>query len=264
MTGRSLHDALLRALTDGELRRRLLDGDPTVADALGEAETAVLKRANPERLRRLARFMARHFYRERIVRLFRYSRTLALAKGRDSSVVLESTAFSSLLDSAVLGSPATASAVAQLVEARLLADLSDRPYGAALVGYEGAMFRAEAGPRRWHAPAGARDGIPVRAAHARIIELDWNLTPLIAALRSGASSPPEPVREPTRLLVALSPRGRVTSVRCPDAVLRLLEALDGHTRPAEAARGAGLREGEASALLAKLAEIGAVEWQPVR
>jgi len=264
MTGRSLHDALLRALTDGQLRCGLLEGDPAGAAVLGDEEADTLKRADPERFRRLARFMARHFYRERIVRLFRYSRALCLAGGRDPLAILESAAFSSVLDSAVLGSPATADAVARLVEAQLLADLAARPFGAALVRYEGTMFRVEAGPRRWLATPPPKDGMPVRSPHARIIELDWNLTPLIGALRAGASSPPEPLREQTRLLVALSHRGRVTSVRCPEVVSRLLDALDGRTRLPEASRAAGVGEPEAAALLAKLTEIGAVEWQPVR
>jgi len=260
MTGRSLHDALLMVLTDGELRRRLLDGDSTVGDALGNEEADTLKRADPERLGRLARFMARHFYRERIVRLFRWSRTLSLAAGRNPLAVLESAAFRSVVDSAVLGSPASAETVAQLVETRLLADLADRRYGAALVSYEGTMFRVEAGPRNWREPS-ARDGTPARSAQARIIELDWNLAPLIAALRAGNPLPPEPLREPTRLLVVLSPGGRVTSVRCPDPILRLLDALDGVRSPAEAARAAGLREADAGNLLQKLTEIGAVEWR---
>lgn len=263
MKGRSLHDALLRALTDAELRRRLTEGGSTVTAELGSQEAETLKRADPERLRRLARFMARHFYRERIVRLFRYSRALCLTRGRDPLVLLDSAEFGSVLDSAILGSPATAEAVAELVEARLLADLDDRPYASALVRYEGTLFRVEAGPRRWHAPATSGDGISVRSPHARIIDLDWNLTPLITALRAGASSLPEPVREPTRLLVALSPRGRVTSVRCPDPILRLLDALDGRRGVAEAASVAGLSEAEAAKLVERLAEIGAVEWWPL-
>jgi len=264
VTGRSLHDALLRVLTDGELRRRLLDGDPTVAGTRGGEEAETLKRADPERLRRLARFMARHFYRERIVRLFRNSRALALSEGRDPLTVLESATFGALLDSAVLGSPATAVAVARLVEARLSSDLVGRPYAADLIHYEGIMFRVEAGPRRWQASAAPQDGIPVRSPHARIIELDWNLIPLITALRSGAATPPDPPHEQTRLLVALSPRGRVTAVRCHEVASRLLDALDGRKRPAEVASAAGLGEAEATALLKRLTEIGAVEWQPVR
>jgi hypothetical protein len=262
MTGRELHDALLRVLTDGDLRGRLLAGDPTVVDPLGDEATAILRRADRERLTRLARFMGRHFYRERIVRLFRYSRALALARGRDPLVVLDSPSFSAALDSAVLGSRETADAVARLVEARLLPDLSDCPFGRDLAGYEGAMFRVEAGPRRWHGSPADRDGLPRRSPNARLIEMEWNLIPLMAALRSGAPSPPEPPREPTRLLIALSPEGRVSTVRCPDPVKRLLDALDGRRTPAEIASTAGMSEADARRLLEQLAGIGALDWQP--
>ncbi|MBI2462400.1 MAG: hypothetical protein HYV61_13095 [Candidatus Rokubacteria bacterium] len=261
MTGRSLHDALLRVLTDAGLRRRLRDGDPAVAEALGGEEAGSLRRADPERLRRLARFFARHFYRERIVRLFRYGRALALAAGRDPLGVLDSVELRALLDEAVLGSPATAEAVARLVEAELLGALADRPFGSALVAYEGAMFRVEAGPRGWRAPATPRDGLPVRSPHARLLDLEWNLIPLIAALRAGAGEPPEPPREPTRYLLALSPYGRVTSLRCSAPVARLIEALDGQRSVVEAAATAGLGEAQARELVARLTELGAVEWR---
>lgn len=262
MTGRSLHDALLRVLTDAELRRRVLRGAPGAVKTLGAEEAATLRRADPERLRRMARFMARHFYRERIVRLFRYSRALLASAGLDPLDVMESAAFSAVLDCAVLGSPASADAVAKLVEQRLLPDLADRPYGRDLVTYEGTMFRVEAGPRRWLAGDGNRQGVPARSPSARLVELAWDLTPLLAALRRGDSSPAQPLREPTRLLVALSPRGRVTAVRCPDVVSRLLDALDGRRRAAEAAAAVGMDERDTTALLAQLTDLGAVEWRP--
>jgi hypothetical protein len=262
MTGRELHDALLRVLTDGDLRRRLLDEGATAVDPLRGEATAILKGADRERLRRLARFMGRHFYRERIVRLFRSSRALALARGRDPLVVLASPPFSAALDSAVLGSPETADAVARLVEARLLQGLSDCPFGRDLVRYEGTMFRVEAAPRRWNGSPAPREGPPRRSPGARLVEMEWNLVPLIAALRSGAPALPEPPREPTRFLIALSPEGRVSAVRCPDPVKRLLDALDGRRTPGEIASTAGVSEADAERLLEKLADIGAVDWQP--
>lgn len=261
MNGRSLHDALLQVLTDAGLRRRLADGDPTVAEPLGVEEAEVLRRADPERLRRLARFMARHFYRERIVRLFRYGRTLALAKGREPLTILDSADFGAVLEAAVLGSPASAEAVARLVEAELLGALADAPFAPDLVRYEGTMFRVEAGPRRWQAQAVSRDGVPGRSAQARIIDLDWNLTPLIKALRSGDAAPAAPPREPTRLLVALSPAGRVGALRCSEAVSRVIEALDGQRSVAEVASAVGLAEAQVRELLARLTELGAVEWR---
>ena len=72
MTGRSLHDALLTVLSDGPLRARLLTGDTSARGMLGREEWVMLRRVSVERLCRMARFLARHYYRERIVRLFRH------------------------------------------------------------------------------------------------------------------------------------------------------------------------------------------------
>lgn len=260
MTGRSLHDALLRVLTDGELRRRLLDGDSGVGQVLGVDEAAMLARSDRERLRHMARFMARHFYRERIVRLFRYGRALAREAGRDPLDVLGSAAFRDLLESVVLGSEASADAVARLVEGELLQALSV-PFARDLVRYEGTLFRVEAGPRQWSEGGGRQHGLPVKSARARILELEWDVTALFPALRRGDPVTALPAREPTRLLVALSPRGRVHSVRCPGALLRFLGALDGKRRAAEAGAAAGV-EGDLRHLLDQLTDLGAIEWRP--
>ena len=130
MTGRSLHDALLRALTSARLRMRLAAGDD---DALPAEEAGVLRAADAERLLRLARFMGRHFYRERIVRLFAASRALARARRLDPLRILEGTAFAAILDGAELGSAATADGVARLVEAELGGVLAALPYAADLI-----------------------------------------------------------------------------------------------------------------------------------
>ncbi|MGH7263448.1 MAG: hypothetical protein ACREMB_01150, partial [Candidatus Rokuibacteriota bacterium] len=227
MTGRSVHDALLRVLTSAALRARLRDGTAGgLPSGLGAAEVAVLRTADPERLRRLARFMGRHFYRERIVRLFAGGRALARRRGQDPLDVLAGDAFGALLESAEVGSAETADRVASLVEARLRAALAGLGYAGDLVAYEGMLFRAEAGPRRWSGD-GAAEGIPVRAAHTRVCALDWDVTGLVAAVRRGDAALPEPTRQPARLLLALSPNGRVTAARCPEPVERLLAALDG-------------------------------------
>lgn len=260
MTGRSLHDALLRALTSADLRRRLgRPGDAGATRALGADEAAVLRAADRARLERLARFMARHFYRERIVRLFAASRLLARRRGADPLGVLDTPAFAAVLESAELGSAATAEQVAELVEAALQAPLAALSYGRDVVAYEGALFRAEAGPRRWRED-GPRGQTPVRSAHARICGLEWDVTGLVGAARRGETVPPDPPRMPTRLLVALGPSGRVTTVRCPPAVERLLGALNGARSVAEAAAAVGIGEPEAARVLRQLAEVGAVEW----
>jgi hypothetical protein len=208
--------------------------------------------------------MGRHFYRERIVRLFAASRLLARRRGLDPLGVIAGPTFDALLDAAELGSVETAERVASLVEPALIAALGEMAYGRDLVVYEGALFRAEAGPRRWHATGDAEGTMPARSEHARICALDWDVTGLVAAVRRGDASLPEPVGTPTRLLIALAPSGRVTTVRCPEAVERLLGALDGARTPAEAAAVAGVANTDATRLLGQLAEVGAVEWRERR
>jgi hypothetical protein len=260
VTGRSLHDALLRVLTSADLRRGLgaADGDP-VAD-IGAAEITVLRAADRERLGRLARFFGRHFYRERIVRLFAASRVLARARGQDPLLVLETPSFAALLDEAELGSAGTADVVAGLVEAHLDAALGGLPYGRDLVRYEGALFRSEAGPRGWREGDGPRGDRPVRSGHARVVTLGWDVTGLASAVRRGVEPLPDPPATPTRLLLALSPESRVTVARCPDAMARLLDALDGVRSVADVARAVGVADAEASRALDQLTEVGAVAW----
>jgi hypothetical protein len=258
MTGRSLHDALLRALTSARLRQRLAAGDD---DAVPAEEAGILRAADGDRLARLARFMGRHFYRERIVRLFAASRALARARRIDPLRVLESPAFAALLDRAELGSAVTADGVARLVEADLGGALAALPYAADLIAYEGAFFRAEAGPRRWRETADGADGHPIRSVHARVCVFAWDVTGLVAAVRRGDATLPDPPPLATRLLVSLSPSGRVTTLRCPEPVERLLSALDGTRSPAEAAAAAGVAEADATRVLRQLVDVGAVEWR---
>jgi hypothetical protein len=258
VSGRSVHDALLRALTSADLRRRLHAGE---AEPLGAAEATVLRAADGERLARLARFMGRHFYRERIVRLFAGSRVLARRRGQDPLRVIDTPAFDALLEGAEVGSAETAERVAALVETALAAALGEVAYGRDLVAYEGALFRAEAGPRRWTATGDGAGEVPARSAHARVCALDWDVSGLVAAVRRGEASLPEPACAPTRLLIAMAPGGRVTTVRCPETVERLLSALDGARSTAEAAAVAGVTEADAGRLLGQLTEVGAVEWR---
>jgi hypothetical protein len=258
VTGRSLHDALLRALVSAEVRAALAEGAPGArAAGLGAEETAVLAAADAARLRRLARFFGRHFYRERIVRLYAAGRRLARAVGPDPLTLLAEAAFTALLDAAELGSAATAVRVAARVEARLGPALARHAWGVDLLRYEGALFRAEAGPRRWGvAPPAA--GAPARAAAARVVALAWDVTPVVLAVRRGDRTLPVPREGATRLLVALAPDGRVSAVRCADAVARLWDALDGARAADELAALVGVPETDVRRTLGQLADLGAV------
>ena len=97
MSDRGLQDLVLRALADAPFRASREWRDRELADA--------------GRLERFARFLARHFYYERIVHFFKYSRSLAAVTRRRPEAVLRSAGFDALLATAVLGSRETARAV---------------------------------------------------------------------------------------------------------------------------------------------------------
>jgi hypothetical protein len=259
VTGRALHDALLRVLTSAELRARAAAGDLAgLGAAVGGAEARALCGADPARLRGLARFFGRHFYRERIVRLFAACRRLAREAGWDPLDVLATGAFATLLEEAELGSSATAETVARMVEDRVGNVLAPRPWGGALVAYEGALFRVEAGPRRWGAPVG--DTV-VRATSVRVLTLPWDVTGLVRAVRRGEATLPEPRPEPLRLLVTLAPDGRVTTVRASEPLEQVLTALEAPRTAAALARALGTDEAACERALQQLTAIGAVEWR---
>ena len=264
MNGRTLHDALLRVLTDAALRRAVLRADGLGSGGIGAEEAAVLRRSEPERIERMARFMARHFYRERVVRLFATTRALASRTGRDPLAALGTRAFREAIEGAVLGSPETAETVAALVEETLLRGDSDPrgnfPFWTDLVRYEGALFRVEAAPRTWR---GGRESPtesthPVRSPSSRVLELEWDLPPVLPLLQRGGTDSPIPPRTPTRLLVSCSPRGRVSVTRCPDSLLRLLEALDGKRTVPALAAALEVDETGVARTLSQLRDLGAV------
>jgi len=139
---RAVQDLLIRALADAPYR------------ASPEWQGGAL--ADPERVERFAHFLARHFYYERIVHFFKYSRALARVTGRHPEAVLRQATFDALLPAVVLGSRVTAQAVADLVVAYTRGG-ADIPYRDDLLRYEAAMMVVEAGARVWR-DSGTGDG----------------------------------------------------------------------------------------------------------
>src|SRR5206468_9376144 len=132
---RALQDDVIRALADAPYR--------------GSADWRRRELADPDRVERYARFLARHFYYERIVHFFKYSRALARVTGRAPEAILKGPAFDALLPTVVLGSRETAAAVGRLVTAYVAAGRMPIPYLADLLRYEEAMMVVEAGSRVW-------------------------------------------------------------------------------------------------------------------
>src|SRR5204862_8280462 len=136
VSDRAVQDEVIRALADAPYRASAAWRDRGLAEAA--------------RVERFARFLARHFYHERVVHFFRYSGALARVTGRRPEAVLGQVAFDALLAGAVLGSRDTARAVAALVVAHVVGGSpSAVPYHADLVRYEETMMVVEAGPRVW-------------------------------------------------------------------------------------------------------------------
>jgi hypothetical protein len=258
MSDRALQDRVLRALADAPYRASAGWRSGGLAD--------------PDRVERFARFLARHYYHERIVHFFKYSRVLARVTGRRPETVLRVPAFDALLASAVLGSRETARAVSALVVDHLeTGSVGAVPYHRDLLRYQDAMMVVEAGPRVWRDQdrggenGGDReedgsDGLPVRVEGTVLLELRHDLpTVLPQLLRPWVEVPPAPVR-PTPLLIARSVHGRVTVARGDSTVARVLSLADGVRTVREVASDAGLAITELRDTLRALTEVGAVRF----
>ncbi|OLC70265.1 MAG: hypothetical protein AUH78_21635 [Gemmatimonadetes bacterium 13_1_40CM_4_69_8] len=259
MSDRGVQDLVLRALADAPFRASREWRDRELVDA--------------GRLERFARFLARHFYYERIVHFFKYSRSLAAVTGRRPEAVLRSAGFDALLATAVLGSRETARDVAGTVVSHVQAATPARPipYLSDLLRYEQAMMIAEAGPRVWRDAGPAentgkgetgkgRGRSPELVEGTVLLELAYDLPAVLPKLLEGWTEVPQAPERRVKLLVARSPHGRVAVARADAAVASVVELADGRKTLADLARQAGLRAADLEAALAGLADLGAVRF----
>ena len=267
---RALQDAIIRLLADAPFREaveRLRCGQE--CDDVAAHHVEALKSADPERVRRFARFLARSYYYERIVHFYKYSRALSRWTGRSPEVVLRTERFEALFPAIVLGSRTTARDVARLVERHLDGAPAAPPYGADLLRYESAQLIAEAGPRVWHSdevPAPLTPSARVALSpHAAVLHFEWDLPAVLLDLLTAARaeplppSPPEAPRRQITLLFARSPRGRVTVMRWNPVLETLANALDGAHDLASAADAAGIPTSDGVEIAAALVEAGVAE-----
>lgn len=253
MSDRGLQDDIIRALADAPYR----------ASAAWRARAL----ADPARVDRFARFLARHFYHERLIHFFRYSRALAKVTQRYPETVLKDPAFDALLPELVLGSRTSAIAVAGLAVGRVRdGRVADIPYLEDLLAYEQGMMVVEAGARVWRDDGAGAAAVakpwssPLRVEGTMLLDLQYDLPHVLPALLRPWTAVPEAPHRPTRLLIARSSRGRVSVARTDATVATLLELADGRTSLVDLAREAGLRPAELEATLQQLVEIGAVRF----
>jgi hypothetical protein len=252
MSDRAVQDALIRALADAPYR--------------ASVEWRQRELADTDRLDRFAKFLARHYYYERLVHFFRYSRALARVTGRAPEAVLAGPGFDRLLPTLVLGSRDSAVAVVDLVTAHLEAGATDEiRYHDDLLRYQRAMMVVESGSRLWRDGASAavpeiRRSLPLRVEGTMLLELRHDLPAVLPLLLRDWTSVPGAREQPTTLLIARSAHGRVSVARTTVAIATVLELADGRRSLDDLAREAGLKPAELEATLEGLVEIGAVRF----
>jgi len=248
VSDRALQDAVIRALADAPYRASPEWRGRGLADA--------------SRVERYARFLARHFYNERIVNFFKYSRALARITGRRPEAVLRQPGFDALLSTLVLGSRDSARTVAALVARYLSEGESAIPYRSDLLRYEAAMMVAEAGARIWREQGeGRRErAFPERVEGTVLLELEYDLPAVLPKLLQPWSEPPVAPRRATTLLVARSPHGRVAVARGNQAVAAVVALADGKRTLDQLATRAGLDRAALEETLLGLIDLGAVRF----
>jgi len=248
---RALQDDVIRALADAPYR--------------ASADWRRRALADPDRMDRYARFLARHFYYERIVHFFKYSRALARVTSRAPEGVLKSPAFDALLHALVLVSRETASAVARLVTAHVAVGAVPVPYLFDLLRYEAAMMVVEAGPRVWRdspdaEEAGSERYRPETVEGTVLLDLAFDLPAVLPKLLQAWTDVPQAPQRRTKLLVARSPHGRVAVATSDESVAAVIDLADGKRTLEELAVGTGVPVAELRQTLEGLVDLGAVRF----
>jgi len=268
MNSRDAQDVILRLLADGPFRGAAMA--PQAATALDAETASVLARVDLAGLERFGRFLCRHYYRERVVHYFKYSRALAPLTGRPPESALKTPEFKALMPQLVMGERASAERVVTLLRC-FLTDDADAirariRYWDDLVAYQSAFFLSDAAAASRPASAGASVGptvesaprFPARAESVSYLELSYDLPAVLPLLLKPLEDIPAAVLKPTRLLLARSPHGEVTVIRCTDALKRLLDSLTGEVPAAEVAARLGVDPNAFERTLRQLEDVGAV------
>ena len=252
MNDRALQDLVIRALADGPFRR--------------SPEWRQRALADPDRVEQFARFLARHYYFERIVHFFKYSAALSGITGRRPEAVLGQPPFDALRPALVLGSRDSARTVAALVVAHVKSGRPSAPipYHADLLRYEESMMVVEAGPRVWRERENGErktdDAAPQTVAGTALLDLSYDLPTVLPLLLRPWTTVPEAPARAVRLIIARSRYGRVAVAKATDAIVSIMELADGRKTLEDLAREAGLRPAELQATLQGLTELGAVRF----
>ena len=239
MNDRALQDELIRYLSDAQLRAAPPESLKLTGDEAGKAQ-------------RFARFLARRYYRDRLLRSFRYSRLFSAQTGRRAEDICDSEAFAAFLDQCVLGSVASARHAGEMAVAHLAPGGSLFPWWNSLTEYEFAYLRQTASTERVEAGQHYQ-----RAASTLCKQFSWALPEMLPRLRKG-----EPVGEEfhhgVTLLFSRTHMGKVYVVELDSNTAAVFGAADGSRTVEQIAGRGGTTLQQTEEALQSLADIGAV------
>ena len=240
MNGRALQDEIIRYLSDAKLRAA---SQKSLKLTVDEAEKA----------NKFARFLARRYYRDRLIRSFRYSRIFADKTGRRAEEICGRKEFGPFLDQCVLGSVASARRAGEMAVAYLSPGKGLFPWWSDLIAYESAHLLQTATTER--VQPGWRYQ---RGPSAACIRFDWALPEMLPRWRKG-----EPVEEELHrgvtLLFSHTHMGKIYVVELDESTAAVFGATDGARAMEQIAEAAGVSQKQAEEALTNLVEIGAVE-----
>jgi hypothetical protein len=201
---------------------------------------------------RFGRFLARRYYRDRLVRSFRYSRLFAQQVGGTAEQVVEGEPFRNFLDECLLGSLEAARRVGEMAVAHLTVAKPPAAWWGELLEYEQGFFLQAATVDR-----GPVTGSPRRGTSALCRRFHWNIPEILARLKSG-----EPVEEELKkdvmLLFSRTPAGKIYVVEVEEPTGLVWRHTDGIRNADQIAAAASLPVEAVQNTLQALDEIGAV------
>jgi len=240
MDDRALQDEMIRYLSDAKHRAA-----PQKSLKLSGEEAA---KAN-----KFARFLARRYYRNRLIRSFRYSLMFADKTGRRAEEICDREEFEPFLEQCVLGSVAAARRAGEMAVAHLSPGQSLFPWWGDLTAYECAHFLQTATTER------AEPGRHYqRASSATRIRFEWALPEMLPRLRKGEPVGDEFHRGVT-LLFSRTHLGKIYVVELDETTAAVFDATEGARAVEQVAGSAKVTRQQAEEALSNLAQIGAVE-----
>jgi hypothetical protein len=240
--GREMQDNLIRYLSDARLRKH------------GAGELP-LSEEQARRAEKFSRFLARRYYRDRLVRSFRYSRLFALA-GHTAEGVVDAVHFQNFLDECVLGSLEAARRLGEMAVVYLTVPNAPGPWWGELLEYEQGFFLQAA-----TADHGPPTHVPRRGTSALCSSFHWNLPEILACLKSGQAIGDD-LKKDVVLLFSRTVAGKIFVVEVEKTTELVWRDIDGLRGATQIAAAAALPLETVQNILQALSEIGAVVLPP--